>query len=277
MRRTVAMTITGALALCLMAAPAQAAPAPAYVMYHAVTPAQHEAKVKELTGKGYRPISLSVTYGPRYAAVWVKRKGPAFEVVNASTPLAFKLRNDEFRERGWQPTLFTAAGDYKGTIFAGVFEQRSGPSKIFWKTGEAGIRSEGELAAKQGLVMTSLSAYGSYDNVTYGAVWSKPTSRVAAEETYGLTDSEQRAAIVSYRKKGYRPTVVAIAPDGTYATSWNKNPKTTGTWQEFHGLTRTGFTGAHRRMTTLGYIPIQVDSKRKGYTAVFTKPTPPRD
>jgi Bacterial tandem repeat domain 1 len=48
--------------------------------YHGVTGAQHHAHLNNLVAQGYRIISLSV-YGdpgnPLYAAVWVRRGGPA--------------------------------------------------------------------------------------------------------------------------------------------------------------------------------------------------------
>ncbi|MFC7104741.1 hypothetical protein ACFQQB_32395 [Nonomuraea rubra] len=52
------------------AATAQAAPA--WVAYHNLSASQSVARVKQLKDQGYRPITVNVSDGERYAAVWVK-------------------------------------------------------------------------------------------------------------------------------------------------------------------------------------------------------------
>jgi hypothetical protein len=58
---------------------------PAFHAYHGVTGPEHQAHLDEWSAQGYRMISLSV-YGeadnPLYAAVWVRRAGPAWKAVH---------------------------------------------------------------------------------------------------------------------------------------------------------------------------------------------------
>src|SRR6185312_7456028 len=83
--RAAAVATAAPLLVPAFTARANAAPGEAMVAYHGVTGAVHQQKFNELGAGGFRMISLSV-YGnradPRYAAVWIKRSGPAWAALH---------------------------------------------------------------------------------------------------------------------------------------------------------------------------------------------------
>src|SRR5262245_25193323 len=99
--------------------------------YHGVTAAQHQANFNAFSAQGYRMISLSVYGDPadaRYAAVWVRRSGPAWVAVHGVSAAGYQSFFDTWTARGYVPVIVTATGAVNNAIFAAVFEQGiSGP------------------------------------------------------------------------------------------------------------------------------------------------------
>jgi hypothetical protein len=82
--------------------------------------------VDELAPQGYRPITLGVSGDPgsaRYAAVWVQRQGPAFQMMHRIDAAEYQRRFDLFTSQGYAPTVFSATGPVENAEFAAVFEQ----------------------------------------------------------------------------------------------------------------------------------------------------------
>ena len=94
--------------------------------YHGVTGAQHQTNFDRLSSHGFRMISLSV-YGdpgdPHYAAVWVKRSGPAWMAVHGVDNAGYQSFFNTWTAKGYVPVLVTATGPANNARFAAVFEQ----------------------------------------------------------------------------------------------------------------------------------------------------------
>jgi hypothetical protein len=114
----------GASQLLLGAGAAQAAPA--FEAYHGVSPGAHQSNFNRLSGQGYRMMSLSVYGTPlneRYAAVWVRRDGPAWGAVHGLNAVAYQAAFDSWTSKGYAPYLVSATGTGANAIFAAAFEK----------------------------------------------------------------------------------------------------------------------------------------------------------
>ena len=84
----------------------------AMTAYHGVNGATHQQKFNELSAAGYRMISLSV-YGdrsdPRYAAVWIKRGGPAWAALHGLDAAGYQARFNQLTRDGFVPVLVSAS------------------------------------------------------------------------------------------------------------------------------------------------------------------------
>jgi hypothetical protein len=96
-------------------------PTPAFHAYHGVTTAEHQAHIDRYSLQGYRMISLSV-YGdpdrPLYAAVWVRRDGPAWQTIHDVDATGYQSFFDEWTARGYVPVLISATGPSNNAVFA---------------------------------------------------------------------------------------------------------------------------------------------------------------
>src|SRR5579862_2373897 len=96
----------------------------AFEAYHGATSAQHQANFDRLSAGGYRVISLSVYGEPndaRYAAVWVKRSGPAWVAVHGVDSTGYQAFFDTWSGKGYTLDLVSATGDAGNAIFAATF------------------------------------------------------------------------------------------------------------------------------------------------------------
>jgi hypothetical protein len=94
--------------------------------YHGVAAAEHQTRFNQLSASGYRMISLSVYGDPPdvlYAAVWVRRPGPAFAAVHGVDASGYQNFFNTWTAKGFAPVLVSAAGTISNAIFAAVFEQ----------------------------------------------------------------------------------------------------------------------------------------------------------
>ncbi|MFC7483252.1 hypothetical protein ACFQX7_29130 [Luedemannella flava] len=101
------LLVAGAAAGGALAVPGLLAPTSAWAAsvpfsaYHGVDGAGHQRKYNELSAQGYRMISLSAYGSPTlYAAVWVKRSGPAWAAVHGVSAASYQAKVNELPSRG---------------------------------------------------------------------------------------------------------------------------------------------------------------------------------
>ena len=91
--------------------------------YHDASSADHAAKVSSLSAQGYRMISLSVsgaTSNPRYAAVWAKTTGGAWQTIADASQSSLVAAYGNWVGQGYVPTMVSATGPPGSAIFAAV-------------------------------------------------------------------------------------------------------------------------------------------------------------
>ncbi|MEO3890800.1 hypothetical protein [Nonomuraea sp. B5E05] len=115
-----AAVVAVAMGSCGVVAPAHAATGVAFRAYSGASQSAHQAHFESLRSRGYRPITVSVSEGPRYAAVWVKGGGGAWISRSAMSEAAFKARFDDYLAQGYQPISVSATGPAGRATFAAL-------------------------------------------------------------------------------------------------------------------------------------------------------------
>src|SRR5690242_5552548 len=105
----------------------QPQPVPAFHARHGITASEYQADFNTFSQQGYRIISLSVYGGsdPRYAVVWVKSAGPAWQACRGRDGAGYQAFFDEWTGKGYVPRIVTATGSGSSAVFAAVFEKAS--------------------------------------------------------------------------------------------------------------------------------------------------------
>lgn len=219
-----------------------------------------------MRGQGYHPITVNVTSGPEYAAVWVKGESDGWSLYQGMSASGYQRRFDDAVKQGFQPTSVSATGAGDSAVFAAVFEKRGG--KFFARHNLTGpqFAAANQRAAADGYVLTSVDVYGTADEPRYVGVWGA-NSGGAWFYTYGKSAAQHRAEFDARTKKGYRPTAVAVGPDGTYTAVWRKDGLRD--WAHYIGMSASGYQKRFDDLTRKGLYPVQVNAEDGRYTAVF--------
>jgi CubicO group peptidase (beta-lactamase class C family) len=266
---------------------AVSSPARAFHAYHGVTSAEHQAHVDKWSVQGYRMISLSV-YGdpdrPLYAAVWVRRDGPAWQAIHAVDPTGFQSFCDKWTARGYVPVLISATGPSSNAVFTSVFERDvNGP----WLAGygmpggraeDAGtFQNENANAAAQRMILRSVSVYGSRADRRYAAVWHSNPAYVKWHVRYSDSASNYQTVfdaetkLPGYDVAAYRPAYIAVSSDLSYCSLFKDD--VVGPWVARNGMTGIEYQAELEHQITNGFYPICVQgggsTTNPVYAAIF--------
>ncbi|MEV4220032.1 hypothetical protein [Nonomuraea sp. NPDC049725] len=264
-----AAVVVSALATAVALAPvAQAQAAPAFVAYHGATPSQQTANFTKLRDQGYHPVTVNVSEGPRYAAVWQKGSSPGWLMYQGMSASGLQSRFDAALAKGYQPISISGTGSGSDAVFAAVFEKRSG--KFFARHGldDAQFAAANRKAADDGYVLSSVDVYGTAGDRRYVAVWTVNPGG-SWYFSYGKSAAAHRAEFDKRVGAGYRPTSVAVGPDGTYAAAWRKDGLKS--WAHYIGMTASGYQSRFDQLNAKGLYPVQVNAENGVYTAVWVK------
>ncbi|GAA3242206.1 hypothetical protein [Nonomuraea helvata] len=266
-RKTVSLLIGVAAPMALMAPAADAQARPAWVAYHGLTAAQSVERVRQLRDQGFRPITVNVSDGERYAAVWVKGGSPAnwglWQGMSAET---FQQRFDQGLREGAQPVSVSATGPADSPVFTAIFEKRSGRFVAKSDLTPDQFGAANQQAAGQGLALTSVDVYGTPDDLRYVGVWT--ANRGGAWScTYGRTREQHEAAFYAKRKQGFRPVKVAVGPDGTYTAVWRKGGDKT--WAHYIDMTSSSYQKRFDDLKDKGLFPVQVNAENGRYAGIW--------
>ncbi|MFI9839503.1 hypothetical protein ACIHFD_20890 [Nonomuraea sp. NPDC051941] len=253
--------------VAVVAPPAGAQARPAWVAYHGLTAEQSMARVKQLRDHGFRPITVNVSDGERYAAVWVKGGSPAnWGIWQGMSAEEYQQRFDQGLKEGAQPVSVSATGPGDAPVFTAVFEKRRG--KFFARSNltPAQFAAANKRATAQGLALTSVDVYGTPDDLRYVGVWTVNTGG-AWYYTYGKSRQQHEAAFYAKKKQGFRPVKVAVAPDGTYTAVWRKDG--VRSWAHYVDMTSSGYQKRFADLKAKGLSPVQVNAENGLYAAIW--------
>ncbi|MGW4797959.1 hypothetical protein ACWEPC_36615 [Nonomuraea sp. NPDC004297] len=259
--------LAGAAVPMAAAAPAAGAQASAWVAYHNLSATQSVARVKQLKAQGYRPITVNVSDGERYAAVWVKDGASAeWSTWQGMSAAEFQEQFDKEMGRGLQPVSVSATGPADAPVFTAVFEKKRGGFLSRSNLTPDGFAAANKQALGKGLALTSVDAYGTPGDIRYAAVWSANTGG-AWYYTYGKSFKQHEAEFYAKKEKGFRPIKISVAPDGTYAAVWRKDG--VRSWAHYVDMSASGYQKRFNDLKGKGLAPVQVNAENGKYAAIW--------
>jgi hypothetical protein len=271
MRTTGKAIAVAAVAAALAAGPApaaQAQAAPAFYAYHGATPSAQTAHFTKLRAQGYHPITVNVSEGPRYAAVWQKGSSPGWLMYQGMSGSGLQSRFDAALKKGYQPISISGTGSGSGAVFAAVFKKRGGAFFARHGLSDSAFRAANAKAADDGYVLSSVDVYGTAGDPRYVAVWTAGSGG-SWSTTVGKTTAEHEEEFAARVKKGYRPTSVSVGPDGTYTAVWRKDGLRS--WAHYVDMTGSGYQKRFDSLKAKGLYPVQVNAENGVYTAIWVK------
>ncbi|MEU8397363.1 hypothetical protein AB0C28_19395 [Nonomuraea sp. NPDC048892] len=259
--------LAGAAATAGTAAPAAVAESgPAWAAYHGLSASQSVSRVTRLKNQGYRPITVNVSDGERYAAVWIKGGASNdWGIWQGMSASGFQKRFDAAVKEGAQPTSVSATGPADSPVFTAVFERKSGAFVAKSGLTPAQFGAANKQAAAKGLALSSVDAYGTPGDIRYVGVWS--ASSGAWYYTYGKSRQQHQAEYYAKRQKGFRPVKVSVAPDGTYSAVWRKDG--VKSWAHYVDMNAAGYQKRVDDLKAKGLHPVQVNAENGKYAAIW--------
>lgn len=257
--------------------------------YHGATGSTHQTKFNDLTSRGFRIISLSVYGDPgdaRYAAVWVKRDGPAWVAVHGVNADGYQSFFNNWTAQGFVPVLVSATGTSGNAVFAAVFEKNVHGSWLARHGMPAGPASSvgtfeniNATAATGKMILRSVAIYGTPLDRRYAAIWhSNPgyvkwhmhsSDTAASYQTVFNAETQ----LPGYTLHAWRPAYVTLSGDQIYCSVFKDD--VVGPWVARHGLTSDQYQAEFDRQNAQGFYPICVQGGGTGagtrYAAVFAQ------
>jgi hypothetical protein len=147
---------------------------PAAFAYHGRSSSQHQKLFNDLTGKGYRPINISVVSinGNRsYAALYEKKNIGSFVARSFLTPAEYQKEFNANSKKGLK-VIYLNAYQHKGqSRFTAIWSSAvNGNLKARHGLTSTQYQKEWEKSVKQGFLTRNVTGYG-ISSLRFGAVW----------------------------------------------------------------------------------------------------------
>ena len=256
-----------------------------FVATHDRTHADYQNQWDTLVPQGYRPISLSV-YGdsgnPRYAAIWVRRQGPAFAGIHGATPAQFQTFFDTWAARGFSPSIVTAGGPASNPVFASIMEASSHGVSLTrhgLQSGNVGDSSTLEhwidQARQNDWIPRWIASYGDANNRRFAVVLDPNVNQVRWDIAgwWGEDHAAYQARFDAQVLQWARPAFVTVSPDVTYLSVFRED--SIGPWVARHGMTSAQYQSEFNRWVAAGLFPVYVQGGGLGagtrFAALFAE------
>ena len=223
-----------------------------------------------LVPQGYRPISLSV-YGdrtqPLYAAVWVKRTGPAFAGIHGATAAQFQTFFDTWAAKGFSPVLLTATGPPDNPVFASVMAASgTGVSLTRHLLGTGSADDPGTIdhwlreARRRNWIPRCIAPYGTASDRRFAIVLDPNPDRElwSAAGWWGENAADYQVRFDAQAQQWARPALVSVGPDASFTSVFRADG--IGAWAARHNMTSAGYQAEFNTWVSRGYYPIYVQA-----------------
>jgi hypothetical protein len=198
------------------------------------------------------------------------RPGPDWQLtVTARGDAVYQREFDRFTAMGYQPTMVTATGSGPDAMFTAVWEKKTGRGSARHGIDAGEFNAANLKARRDGYIPVSVNLYGTSSSPRVAAVWADNPSRVSWSVTASVPASDYQRVFDAQVRAGYRPSAIAVGPDGmSYTTVW-RNDKIGG-WYAFHGMSAARYQARFDEMTGKGLYPTWIDMENGVYAAIFT-------
>ncbi|HYR09292.1 MAG TPA: papain-like cysteine protease family protein [Longimicrobium sp.] len=213
---------------------------PALVARHGQTGAEYQATFDEWTGKGYRPICVTVYRDgatARYASIFHKTKGPAFVARHGIDATQYQNEVTAWSAQGYRPRSLSAATVGGKTLFACVYE-KGGSAEWVARHGLTAAQYQAafdDLGGK-GYRLRAVCPYAVNGADRYIAWWEKSPGQPWVAR-HGVSESAFRQTHDSLAAQGYDLVsggACIVGSSDRYAGLWEKRSATS---IGHHGMT----------------------------------------
>jgi CubicO group peptidase (beta-lactamase class C family) len=265
-------------------APAHAA---TFEGYHDATAATHQANFDRLSGAGYRMTSLTMTgtpSAPLYAAVWVKRSGPAWAAVHGVSATDYNSWSSSMHDQGYRLRLFTGVG---GTLsqarFAAVMEKSTDSTYVSPVGNGTQLRTSMDDALAHGFIPQAIAAFGTSASPLFAVVfrpnvkgiWGSGTGATPWWYSTDLSASDFQSQFNAQTAAGVRPAMIVLSAAGRYTVVWHDTA--VNAWSARAGLTSAQYQTAFTDAGNNGAFPIYLSAFGAGSNERFNAIFAPSD
>ena len=207
---------------------------PAYAARHGLTGAQYQQEFNQKKNQGYR-LTMVDGYGvggqARYAAIWEKINGPAYEARHGLTSAQYQAEFNKWKGEGYRLTLVEGYGVGSQTLYAAIWEKKNGPAyEARHGLTAAQYQQEFNHWTGQGYRLTHVSGYTVGGDDRYAAIWEK-TGGPAWLARHGLNGANYQTAFDNAYYRAYKLKLVSGYAEGNsarYAAIF----ESTGAWSQ---------------------------------------------
>lgn len=148
---------------------------PAYVARHRMNAAKYQQEFNTWKGKGYR-LSLVSGYAingqAHYAAIWVKKSGPALATHHGMTAGNYQQKFNEYSGKGYRLSYLSAYTVKGKDYYAAIWEKTSGPAySARHRMNAANYQSEFDNQIYAGYRPRLVSGYNINGQAHFAAIW----------------------------------------------------------------------------------------------------------
>jgi CubicO group peptidase (beta-lactamase class C family) len=259
-----------------------------FVAYHGRSGSYHQAQFDKLFPLGYRIISLSVyddPTNPLYAAVWVKRDGPAWAAIHNANAAQYQHFFDTCAAQGLGPTILTVTGSGTNAVFAGVCEHTYGPIPLTRSALVSGSDTERHTfqywekwARENNHILRWAAMYGDAAYPFFAGIWVPNTGKVAWNDdgySGGVEDVQRR--FNAQTTQWARLAFITLSADQRYLALYRDDQ--IDSWVARHNMTSSGYQSEFNKWTSQGFYPICIQGGGVGdnarFAAIFAKQETP--
>ncbi|RJL32512.1 protein kinase domain-containing protein [Bailinhaonella thermotolerans] len=226
--------------------------------YHLVDRATHAERAERLRARGMRPISLSVSAGEHYTAVWHRNDTDTDFVMFEGLDFA---EFDAFLKRKWDEgyglTLISATGPAESAVFAGVMEKGGASNYVYSGMTRAQFeRRNAELGA-DGHILVHATAYGTADDPRFAGTWLTNERGLDWTSRIHRTQEEHGEDFARLTKEGFRPRQVTRSASSHYTSIWWKVPPSG--WYEYTGMDAGAYEERVEELRAKDFFPVSVE------------------
>ncbi len=229
---------------------------------HGLTSAQYQATFDKLVGEGYRLVDVSgydVNGQERYAAIWVKSGGPAWEARHGLTSAQYQATFDKLVGEGYRLVHVSGYSVNGQDRYAAIWVKSGGPA---WEARHgltsAQYQDTFDKLVAEGYRLVDVSGYNVNGQDRYAAIWVK-SSGPAWEARHGLTSAQYQDTFDKLVAEGYRLVDVSgynVNGQDRYAAIWEKSGGPA--WEARHGLTSAQYQATFDKLVGEGYRLVDV-------------------
>jgi CubicO group peptidase (beta-lactamase class C family) len=201
---------------------------PAWEARNNLTAAEYQQTFDSLTKQGYRPIHVSGAGSggsARYAAIFDKSSGPAWQARHAMTAAQFQKAFDDFAQQGYRLTDISGYNVGGTDFYAALWEKQAGP---WWQARngipDAWYQNVFDNYYYQGYTPLLITAFTSGGRGRMNGIWS---NTAFSAKDLGLINSRMSGYLSAHKAPG---AAIAITRNGrlVYAAGFGHANQETG-------------------------------------------------